>query len=196
MLPKIVTRKTQFQRVILLIIGLSCLLCSLAGNANELDKETLTALYTYKFGKFTRWPNKNLNSATKNFEYCILGVSPFSQMTMNMIIGKTVQGKPLTINVFGSGLIPETVLATCHILFISKSEKHRLSTIFHRLKKLSVLTISDIHGFSYLGGMITLIDKQNQLRFQINPLALQQANISISSKILKLAEIVGGGQRL
>ncbi len=196
LLPKLVIWKTSFQGVVLLIISLSCLLFSSTGNTNEVDKSTLKALYTYKFGKFTQWPTNKLNITTESFEYCILGASPFSQTTMDLIIGKTIQSIPITIKVFSSGLIPENVLSACHILFISKSEKRRLATLFNRLKKLPVLTVSDIRDFSLKGGMITLTEELGQLRFQINPRVVQQADISISSKMMELAETIDDGQGL
>ncbi len=196
LLAKLVNWRTGFQGVILLILSLSCLNYSSTVNAVGLDKSTLKALYTYKFGKFTKWPNNKLNLATENFEYCILGTPPFFQTTMDLIIGKTIQDIPVNIKVYSSGLIPEEMLSACHILYISKSEKRRLSTLFSRLKNLPVLTVSDIRDFSSRGGMITLTEEQGQLRFQINPLVLQQAGISISSKMMELAEIVNDGQRL
>jgi hypothetical protein len=61
------------------------------------------------------------------------------------------------------------------------------------LKQVSVLTISDIPKFSHQGGMITLIENLGKLGFQINPIALQQAEVSISSKIMELAEIIDKG---
>ena len=59
---------------------------------------------------------------------------------------------------------------------------------------MPVLTVSDIHGFSDSGGMITLVKDHGKLRFQINQKALQQANMSISSKIIELAEIIDVGR--
>ena len=185
-----VLRLTITQLVILLVL---CISDISIGNADELDQATLKALYTYKFGKFTEWPDKKLNAATGQFQYCILGQNPFSQSTLKLIIGKSVQSVPLTVEVFDSGLVPEEVLSACHILFVSQSEKYRLSTILTSLKRASVLTISDIPEFSGQGGMITLTENRGKLRFQINPKALQQADIFISSKIMELAEIVDHG---
>ncbi len=159
-------------------------------NAEQMDKTMLKALYTYQFGKFTQWPEKKLNANTQQFQYCILGQSQFSQQMMRIFIGKTIQGLPLSIEVFDSGLAPEAVLSKCHVLFISKSERHRLATIFSSLERLPVLTISDIDEFSSQGGMITLTEDQGKIRFQINPEAIQLAHVSISSKIMELAEIV------
>ncbi len=159
-----------------------------------LDRATLKLLYTYQFGKFTQWPDRKLNSATSRFRYCILGKNPFSQNMMNMIRGKSVQGIPLVIDVFDSGIVPEEVLAACHVLYISQSEKQRLSTILSSINNLPVLTVSDIRGFSRSGGMVTLKEEQGNLRFQINPESTHRADVTISSKILELAEIVTDGK--
>jgi len=182
-----------FQAVTLLVLCVLGALSITASHADELELTTLKSLYSYKFGKFTQWPDNKLNSASTNFRYCILGQNPFSQNTLNMISGKSVQGIPLSVELFASGLVPKEVLSACHIVFITKSEKYRLATILLSLNNKSVLTISDIQGFSAKGGMVTLIDDRGKLRFQINPLALQQAALSISSKIMELAEIVNDG---
>jgi len=159
-------------------------------NAEQMDKTMLKALYTYKFSKFTQWPYSKLNTNTKRFHFCMLGQNQFSQQMKQISLGKTVQGLPLSIDVFDSGLAPETLLSECHILFISKSERHRLATILSSLKQSPILTISDIDEFSNQGGMITLAEDQGKIRFQINPKAIQLAGVSISSKIMELAEIV------
>ncbi len=176
--------------VVLLVLCMPGFLHTGTSNAEQMDKTTLKALYTYQFGKFTQWPDNRLNINTKQFQYCILGQNQFSQQMMRMFIGKTVQGLPMNIKIFDSGLVPKTVLSNCHVLFISKSERHRLTTIFASLKQVPVLTISDIDGFSNQGGMITLTEKQGKIHFQINPKAIQLTGVSMSSKIMELAEIV------
>lgn len=191
LLFRLVIGRTQIQLITLFVLCFSGSLLTSICNADELDQ---TILYSYKIGKFATWPDKKLNTATKHFQLCILGWNPFSQQALNMIIGKPVQGIPLSIETFNSGLITEKVLSTCHIVFISSSEKHRLSTILSSLQKIPVLTVSDIHGFSDSGGMITLVKDHGKLRFQINQKALQQANISVSSKIIELAEIIDVGR--
>lgn len=186
---------TLFQLFALLILCIANSLYTVPGHANELDKVTLKALYTYKFGKFTAWPEKKLTPASNRFLYCILGQSQFSQTMKILFTGKSVKEIPVSIEVFNSGLVPEEVLSTCHVVFISQSEKHRLSTIFSSLKQMPVLTISDIQHFSHQGGMVTITEDQGNFRFQINPDALQLAGLSMSSKILELAEIINDGDR-
>ncbi len=172
---------------------LTCFVIKTSFSGN-IDPATLKALYTYKFGKFATWPDNKFNVSTNHFQYCILGQNPFPQNTLSVIEGKSVQGVPLAIEVFDTGLVPEEVLSTCHIVFISRSEKYRLATILSSLKFIPILTVSDIPGFSDKGGMITLVNELGKLRFQINQLALLHANLTISSKIMELAEIINKRQ--
>lgn len=175
---------------LLFLALLTCLLFSTPANSEDMDPEYLKTLYTYKFGKFVKWPVAKLNAQTGHFRLCILGRNQFSRKTITMLSGKAVQSLPLLIDVFDSGVVPEDVLKACHILFINASEKHRLTTILESISQRPVLTVSDIHQFSSHGGMITLLEKRGRIRFQINPNALQQAQLTISSKILNLAEII------
>ena len=81
-------------------------------------------------------------------------------------------------------------LTACDILFISSSEKDRLSSIMATLKDLPILTVSEIEGFTQRGGIINFIIVANKIRFEINPDAAKQVGIHISSQLLQLARIV------
>jgi hypothetical protein len=53
-----------------------------------------------------------------------------------------------------------------------------------------VLTVSDMDNFGRRGGMIRLVLDQNRVRFRINAEAARQNEVVISSKLLRMAEIV------
>ena len=78
----------------------------------------------------------------------------------------------------------------CHILFISSSEEKRLAKILEILKDSSVLTVGEMKQFAQSGGMVNFTIKENKIRFEINVDAAVRAELKISSKLLKLAEIV------
>ena len=46
--------------------------------------------------------------------------------------------------------------------------------------------------FAERGGMINFIIKNNKVSFEVNPEAATEANLRISSKLLRLAKIVEG----
>src|SRR6266511_4381492 len=77
-----------------------------------------------------------------------------------------------------------------HILFISRSEGDRPRAILAGLKNRPVLTVSDADGFAERGGMIRFVTDRNRIRLQLNLAATEAAHLTISSKLLRVAEIV------
>jgi len=61
------------------------------------------------------------------------------------------------------------------------------------LKKVqgqSVLIVGDMEGFARSGGIINLVMTEGKVHFEINVSAAERAGLKISSKMLKLAQIV------
>jgi hypothetical protein len=153
-------------------------------------EDTLKALYSYKFALFAEWPDAKQKSADANLEFCIIGRNPFGQAALDSIQGKPVKDKSIHVEVFSNGVLSEESLNNCHVAFISSSESHRLAAILDNLQRRPILSISEIQGFSSRGGMITLIKAGDHIQFEINPDAIQQAGLAMSSKIIELATLV------
>jgi hypothetical protein len=79
-------------------------------------------------------------------------------------------------------------MKTCHVLFISRSEAERLEQILTGLRGRNTLTVADIDDFALRGGMIQLVTEKNKIRMRINLEAVKAANLTISSKLLRVAE--------
>jgi hypothetical protein len=77
-------------------------------------------------------------------------------------------------------------------VYISPSERQRVSAILRELRQQNILTVSDIDGFCEAGGMIGLVPIQNRLGFEINLGAVRQAQLTVSSQLLKLARTIHG----
>ena len=167
-------------------------LISLPGFAQEkiFSEDTLKALYSYKFALFTDWPEIKLNKSNTTLEFCIIGRNPFGQTALEAIEGKPVKDKSLHVEVYSNGVLSEESLQRCHVVFISASETQRLPALLNSLQSFPILTVSDIPGFSNRGGMVTLIKSDDHIQFEINPDAINQAELSISSKIIELAKLV------
>jgi hypothetical protein len=80
--------------------------------------------------------------------------------------------------------------AQCHVLFISNSESARLPQILAALQAKPVLTVGESDSFSKSGGMIRFVTERNRIRMRINLAAATAAHLTISSKLLRPAEIV------
>jgi hypothetical protein len=59
------------------------------------------------------------------------------------------------------------------------------------LKARKILTVGESRDFLAHGGMILLVNEGGRVRFKVNLDALQEANLSVSSKLLRLAEVSG-----
>jgi hypothetical protein len=54
----------------------------------------------------------------------------------------------------------------------------------------SILTVGDNDAFIELGGMVRFVQDRNRVKFQINQNAAVSEKLNISSKLLRLAEVV------
>jgi len=80
-------------------------------------------------------------------------------------------------------------IKNCHILFISAKEAGRVKDILSAVQNRSILTVSDMRNFTNAGGMISFFTKDNKIKLMINPAAARAAELNISSKLLRVAEI-------
>lgn len=178
---------------VMLWISLAVTMISATVSADNLaDEDTIKAVFSYSFGKFTEWPESVLPDESNHLNLCILGENAFSATALAAIEGKRIKGKVLHIEVHSSGLLSSESRTQCHILYISQSEKNRLELILGEIRAAPILTVSDISDFASRGGMIGLIEKNKQIRFNINGSAINQSGLRISSKLYKLANTVLG----
>ena len=148
------------------------------------------AAFLYNFAQFVEWPTNAYPDAQSPIAIGILGDDPFGASLEEIVRGEKVNNRPLVIARYKR---VEDIKA-CQILFISQSENRRLEEIFAALKNLGTLTVGDTDGFAKRGGMIRFVLENNKIRFRINVEAARAANLTISSKLLRLAEIVTPGK--
>ncbi len=139
------------------------------------------AAFLYNFARFTSWPEHT----SSVFKLCVLGDDPFGE-ALDALIGKTVHGEVLTI----SRLVHPSELDGCELVYISTSHTDNLDELLVLLRDQAVLTVSDIDAFIDHGGIIGFRIADNKVRFEINTSAAARADLSISSKLLSLANRV------
>lgn len=153
--------------------------------ASEFDEYAVKAAYLYNFAKFVEWPPGVFTSADAPLRICIVGDNPFGD-ALGSLSGKRVDEHPVEIRT-----IPAlTGFDSCHIAYVSRSDPARVRTVLNKLAHLPILTVSDIDDFAQAGGMIGLVEADQRIRFNINLVVTRQANLKLSSQLLKLAIIV------
>ena len=148
----------------------------------------IKAVFLYNFAKFTTWPTESFPDPQAPLRLCILGEDAFGA-AMESIEGKSIKGRPLAV--IRIAQVADAV--RCHILFISTSEEERLRAILDDLHERPILTISDMPNFARAGGTINLKTVEDRIRFDINVDAANAADLRLSSKLLRLGNIVSTG---
>ena len=144
----------------------------------------LKAAFLYHFAQFTEWPDKAFEKPSSPLVIGVLGDNPFGQLLEQTLRGKTLLQRPVVYRTIRS---LDEATNNCHILFISSSEKKRLTEICMALQNRTVLTVSEVEGFLEAGGMIDFVRQGNKIRFQINDSAAKAAGLRIRAKLLSLA---------
>ncbi|MBL0717480.1 MAG: TonB-dependent receptor [Desulfosarcina sp.] len=90
----------------------------------------------------------------------------------------------------GYRILPAKSLSIDLTVFYNDYDKLR-SPELAKVEGKAILTIGEISGFTEAGGIINLVKTRNRIKFEVNLNAAQQAGLKISSRILKLATIVG-----
>lgn len=144
------------------------------------------AVFLFNFAQFVEWPPSAFAGPTSPIVIGVLGENPFGAYLDETVRGEKLANRPLEIQRYGR--VDE--IHTCHVLFISRSEAHRLDQILLSLKNRSILIVGDGDDFVQRGGMIRLATVQNKIRLIVNVEAAKGANLTISSKLLRSAEVV------
>jgi len=160
---------------------------SLRAQPPEPSEYQLKAAFLFNFAKFVEWPPKSFPEPTAPFIIAVLGDNPFEGELDRMVHGKAINGHPFEVKQL-KGL---SEIKACHILFISKSERRRLSEIMTALGAANVLTVSEMDRFLPAGGMVNFVMEGNKVHFEINDEAARSAGLRISAKLLNLARRSG-----
>jgi hypothetical protein len=176
--------RLKVYEIVLLILLASGLHMPPAACSAQPDESQLKALFVLNFAKLTEWPaDTHVDGST--FTIAILGKVPSDSFT-NMLKGRTVHGASITIR-----LVDNVRQAKdSQLIYVSDSERRRLPGILKEVSQYSILTVSDMPGFSEAGGMIGMLPVQNRLGFEVNLAAVRKARLTVSSQVLKLAKTV------
>jgi hypothetical protein len=140
------------------------------------------AVFLFNFAQFVEWPASAFPQGQTSLVIGVLGQDPFGSYLDDTVRGERVNNRPLTVRRYRR--LEE--IQTCHVLFVSRSEVERMDQILASLKYRKILTVADAEGPAGARVMIRFVTQQNKIRLRINPEAARAANLTISSKLLRL----------
>ena len=159
----------------------------LTSESEALPEYLVKAVMLYHFARFTKWPKDAFTDSDTPVRICVLGQDPFGS-DLDSLVSYQIRGRDIVT----TRLRNARHAKECHILFIAESEEKRLLSILKVLVERPILTIADMDKFARRGGIIHLKIHKETVRFEINTGSAQQVELTFSSEMLMLADIISG----
>ena len=157
-----------------------CLVQPLSAAENIVASETsVQAAFLYNFALYTEWPT----FAGTKFNICVMGSEPVYE-ALQPFREKQVRGHKVAVTKITS----VSQADACQILFVGQAEHASIKSISRQLGQEPVLVVAVENSFDPRNVIITLVPQQGRIGFKINNSAAQASSLTISSKLLKLAQ--------
>jgi hypothetical protein len=160
-----------------------------AGAAMEAGLPTeyqLKAVFLFNFAQFVEWPAAAFAGDDAPLAICVLGQDPFGSDLDEAVRGESAMGRPLVVRRYAEA--GEPGVGGCHILFVAPAHTGQLDAVLAHVKGHSTLVVSDT---PQRGAVIGFVKERNRVRLRIDLAAANEAKLTISSKLLRLADVVG-----
>ncbi len=146
------------------------------------SESDVKAAYLYNFARYVTWPASAFDSPDEPIRICVVGDDAFRGLLEDVVSDKRVGDRPVSAEARASA----GDARGCHILFVGAARAGAVAG----LSGQSVFTVSDSEGFASGGGIANFVLVGNKVRFEINTNAVEKAGLQVSSRLLRVAQIV------
>lgn len=154
--------------------------------AQSVEREqALKAACVFNFCQFITWPADSFAAPSSPIVIGVYGSDAFGGVLEAMVRGEIVRGRPIQVQ--RCRRVEESL--NCHMLFVSSTEA-RSGNLIRHIQNRGIVSVGENDDFISSGGMIALAAVQNRVRLRINLPAVRAGGVNVSSKLLRLADIV------
>jgi hypothetical protein len=184
------TRSASGQRRLFgyfLLLFLAGGLTGLRAQSAPTKEYQIKALFLFNFIQFVEWPASAFADARAPIRIGVLGADPFGNALEAAVQDETIRQRKIVI--VRSDRIAD--VKNCQMVFVSRSERARMTAIISAFTWAPVLTVGDMPEFAERGGVLNFFLDGQKVRFEINRAAAQFSGLKLSSQMLSLARIIG-----
>jgi hypothetical protein len=187
---------TYIRRALVLSILALCMTWVNSTNAHadpgstppRIEQYQVKAVYLYNFLNFVSWPVPQTTSEQPNSKIIgVLGESPLNNALNNLAARLAKRNKTKLKLIFYGKYEAGQDFKACNILFLNKSVKDNFIKIIAQLDHAPILTVSDSKDFIAAGGMVSMFEVQDRIRYSINRKAVIAAGLEAKSQLLNSA---------
>lgn len=186
-------RRKKAPLLFLAVVGLwTGLLDAAPADGAEGPREyDLKAVLLYHLTRFVEWPETAFSSPDAPLVIGILGQDPYGK-TLDDVVRMESCGRH-KIEVVHFRTIES--VRDCQILLVGANEQPNLPRILRELAGRPILSVGEFDGFGKSGGMVRLYQSaEGKIKLRINLGAVRAAKLTVSGKLLQLAETIYTGE--
>lgn len=146
----------------------------------------LKANFLAQTANFTEWPEKAFASAKDGFAICTFGDFLFGTALAEATKRETFHGRKVAVR--WARELQE--LRACQIVFVSGSEEGQYAKVLQAVAGGQVLTVGETNKFLGAGGAVYLAFEEDELQFEVNLKAVNDAELKMNYRMLKMARRV------
>lgn len=160
---------------------------AMGASAESLNADQLKAAYLFNFARYVEWPSEAHDSPKSSLRIGVVGSSAVSALLKKTVKGKSVGPRNLEV----SELDAPAQGREHHILFVAGTlSPDEREDVLAELDGTPVFVVADDDSFAKRGGIANFFVADQRVRFAINKSAAERAGLKVSSKLLRLAELV------
>ena len=174
---------TPWRHVPLTLSFLVTLLSAMTALASR-DEYQVKAAFLQNFAKLVKWPAKNQPAPGQPIVLGVVGDADVAKSMSSKLEGAQVGDHAVAIRIVSRA----AEVKGCHIVFMVSGRDG--NAMIEAARSQAALSVGESKGFAARGGMVNFFSEGKKLRFEINTEAAAQAEIEISSRLLRLAKLV------
>ena len=150
------------------------------------SESDVKAVYLFRFAEYVDWPPESFAGPESPIIIGVLGDRIISQALEATVQDEQVRNRRFVVRTLSR--VEEA--RNCHIVFIGRAEAGSVGELLTRSRSTPVLTVSDLERFADRGGIIRFVNEGGKVRLRINLDAARTARLTVSSKLLRVADVV------
>jgi hypothetical protein len=165
-----------------------CIATTALAQAPAASEAQVKAAFLFNFTKYVDWPAATFSDAASPITIGVMGADVVGDILQHNLSGKPINGRPVVIKHLASDL----EMSGCQIVFISHVEAPRMTAILDKASAFPILSVGEDQEFIRDGGVINFVLRNGNVRLEINLIAARKAGLTISSRLLAVADTVKG----
>ncbi len=156
--------------------------------------DEIKVAYMVNFIRLSVWPDLNQDHPDKPMNITIISSPDFFQIVKSAFPKGEIQDRKVqlthwtALEMDGKNISDQQlkIIKQSHLIYLSQGRLFDLQTLKKTNPTPPYLLIGDMPKFAQHGGMIGLHKRQSGIAFTVNIKAIRQADLFISSKVLRL----------